>query len=105
MTDTDTGPEIAVAGTTTVRLVPPVAVEAATVVVPVAVLNCTTLLLAIMLKFDPVSVTIVLRVARAGEMLRAGPPPPPPPPVTPGGVKVMPGARYPAATLARNEPI
>src|ERR1700757_2481385 len=96
LTFTDTGPEIAVLGTITVRLVA-VAVEAGTSTVPVAVLNTTKLLLAIVLKFDPVSVTVVLRVVRATEIALST--------ATSGGVKVIPDVSDPAATLARKEPL
>jgi hypothetical protein len=95
LTFTDTGPEIAALGTTTVRLVA-VAVEAGISTVPVVVLKTTILLLAIVLKFDPVRVTVVLRVVRAVEIVLSR--------ARLGGVKLIPDVSDPAATLARNEP-
>src|SRR5439155_15493435 len=106
---TNIRPEVAALGTTTVRLVA-VAVEAETSTVPVNVVNTTRLLLAFVLKFDPVKVKIALRVVRVVEIpLSTGPPA-----CTgngggtrsggcttgveiPGGVKVIPAVSDPAA--------
>src|ERR1051326_6133755 len=102
LTLTDTGPEIAVPGTATARLVV-LAVEAGTSTVPVAVLNTTRLLPSIVLKFDPVRVTVVLRVVRVVEIpVSTGPPGST---ARPGGVKLVPAVSVPAATLAKKEPL
>src|ERR1051326_8634346 len=96
LTFSDTGPEIAVLGTTTVRLVA-VASEAGTSTVPVAVLNTTRLSLAIVLKFDPVKVRVLWREVRAVEIVLSA--------ARLDGVKLILGITDPAATLARNEPL